>query len=361
MSDLKEMTVRRKAVLALVIRSYIENASPVGSKAFVEGYGLEISPATIRHEMAELEVMGYLTHRHTSAGRVPTEAGYRFFVENLLGETELPIGDQLTIRHQFHQARLELDQWAQLAAAVLAHTTRNAALATPPRVSESRFKHLELVSLHDTLVLLVLVLQGGMLKQQMLVLDEPLEQEALTSMSNLLNERFGERPLSRLSEQLAELPPLGQQMGEVVAEIMAVVDRRAENAIYRDGLSHILAEPEFSERAQVRQMMQTLEGPALIEIFATASSPEIGSVQVLIGGEGRWEDLREFSLVLARYGVSGGATGLLGVVGPLRMSYDRTIGAVRYVSQVMSDLVGDWYGMQRRPDTGKQGGVTMVD
>src|SRR5512135_726842 len=190
---MKDMTQRRRAVLGLVIRSYIEKGQPVGSKAFVQGYGLDISPATIRNEMAFLEEMGFLTHPHTSAGRVPTESGYRFFVENLLGETELPSSEQLMIRHQFHQAHLELDQWARLAAAVLAHTTRKAALATPPRPSENQFRHLELLSLRDCMALLVLVLQGGSVKERMLSLEESLDQEALSRLSNELNHRFGGR------------------------------------------------------------------------------------------------------------------------------------------------------------------------
>ena len=185
-----DMTPRRQAVLGLVIRSYVERGSPVGSKSFVQSYGLDISPATIRNEMAALEEMGYLTHPHTSAGRIPTESGYRYFVEHLLGETELPLPEQHMIRHQFHQARLELDQWVRLAVAVLAHTTRKAALATPPRSHESRFKHLELISLRDTLVLLVLVLLGGTVKQQMLTLDEVVEQETLSRLSNEINDRF---------------------------------------------------------------------------------------------------------------------------------------------------------------------------
>ncbi|MCU0509864.1 MAG: HrcA family transcriptional regulator, partial [Anaerolineae bacterium] len=119
-----EMTPRRQAVLGLIIRSYVERGMPVGSKTFVQSYGLDISPATIRNEMAALEDMGYLTHPHTSAGRIPTESGYRYFVEHLLGETELPLPEQHMIRHQFHQAQLELDQWVRLAVAVLAHTTR---------------------------------------------------------------------------------------------------------------------------------------------------------------------------------------------------------------------------------------------
>jgi heat-inducible transcriptional repressor len=248
------------------------------------------------------------------------------------------------IRHQFHQARVELDQWARLAAAVLAHTTRKAAVATPPRSQESQFKHLELVSVRETLVLLVLVLQGGTLKQQMLFLEEPVEQEALSVISNQINERCGGLTAGQIIGRLPSLSPLAQQVSEVVAQMMAAVDGRTDDAIFREGLAHILAEPEFSQQGQLRQMIEALEGPGLVEVITAATSPlEVGGVQVLIGGEGRWEDMRELSLVLSRYGVQGGATGLLGVVGPVRMAYDRTIGAVRYVSQLMSALVSDWY------------------
>jgi heat-inducible transcriptional repressor len=338
-----EMTPRRQAVLGLVIRSYIDKGQPVGSKAFVEGYGLEISPATIRNEMAVLEEFGFLTHPHTSAGRVPTEQGYRYFVQHLLGETELPLNEQFMIRHQFHQAGVELDQWLSLAVAVLAHTTRKAALATAPRAAESRFKHLELLSLRDTLVLMVLVLQGGTVKQQMLNLDQPLEQESLSRTSNQLNDVFAGLSGDQIAVLLETLPALQEQVGVIVGQAMEMVDRQA-NPIYRDGLLHILEEPEFLDGGQVRQMVQTLEGPFLVDAVTAAAQPlEIGGVQVLIGGEGRWHELADLSVVLSRYGIAGGASGLLGVIGPTRMTYDRTIGAVRYVSGLMSDLVSDCY------------------
>jgi heat-inducible transcriptional repressor len=338
-----EMTSRRQVVLGLVIRSYIEKGQPVGSKAFVAGYGLDISSATIRNEMAALEALGFLTHPHTSAGRTPTEQGYRYFVQHLLGETELPVTEQHMIRHQFHQARLELDQWLSLAVAVLAHTTRKAALATPPRAPESRFKHLELISLRDTLVLMVLVLQGGTVKQQMLNLDQPLEQESLSRISNQLNDVFAGLSGDQIAVLLETLPALQEQVGVIVGQAMEMVDRQA-NPIYRDGLLHILEEPEFLDGGQVRQMVQTLEGPFLVDAVTAAAQPlEIGGVQVLIGGEGRWHELADLSVVLSRYGIEGGASGLLGVIGPTRMTYDRTIGAVRYVSSLMSDLVSDCY------------------
>lgn len=349
-----EMTPRRQAVLGLIIRSYVERGMPVGSKMFVQSYGLEISPATIRNEMAALEELGYLTHPHTSAGRIPTEAGYRYFVEHLLGETDLPLPEQRMISHQFHQARLELDQWVRLAVAVLAHTTRKAALATPPRSRESRFKHLELISLRDNVILMVLVLLGGTVKQQMLTLDEVVEQEQLSRLSNEINDRFRSKRWAEIEHEMRRLPESSRHFGRLVlrmvSQIMSAVDRQGDDALYRDGLLHILDEPEFALGGQARDIVQAIEGPSLNSIVSTAAPLQIGGMQIVIGGEGRWHEFTDLALVLSRYGVEGGASGLLGVVGPLRMTYDRTIGAVRYVASLMSDLVGDWYDVGERSD-----------
>jgi len=240
-----------------------------------------------------------------------------------------------------------LDQWVRLAVAVLAHTTRKAALATPPRAREIKFKHLELISLRDTLILLVLVVQGGTVKQQMLTLDQPMDQESLSRLSNQLNEQCKGLTGSQISARLAATSGWASQIGQFISEVMGGVDTQSTDALYRDGLMHILDEPEFAEGGQVRQMVQTLEGSSLVDVVMAATEPlGIGGVQVLIGGEGKWHDFSELSLVLSRYGVEGEASGLLGVIGPLRMSYDHTIGAVRYVSQLMSDLVSDWYDVR---------------
>ena len=151
-----ELNPRRQAVLAIVVQEYIASAQPIGSKTVVEGYRLKLSSATIRNEMKVLEEQGYLTHPHTSAGRIPTEEGYRYFVEHLLPDLSLSVDDQRMIQHQFHQVGQETDQWAQLAAAVLAHSAQMAALATPIRAESCQFKHVELVEVRDGLVLLVL-------------------------------------------------------------------------------------------------------------------------------------------------------------------------------------------------------------
>jgi len=184
-----EMNERRELVLKLVVQEFIENPlTPVASELLVRKYGMNVSSATIRNEMAALEDLGYLTHSHTSAGRVPTDAGYRYYVENLMDRTPLSATEQRTIRHQFYQVRSELDQWIQLAGAVLARTAQNASVVTQPRAYQARFKHLELIAIHDTTVLLVLVLHDGTIRQQTFALESARSQDELSRGASRINE-----------------------------------------------------------------------------------------------------------------------------------------------------------------------------
>jgi len=198
-----DLTARQQAILGLVVKEHVSTALPVSSKAIVEAYGLGISPATVRNEMACLEESGYLTHPHTSAGRVPTDKGYRYFVERLLGETELPLAERRMIRHQFHQVRPEMDQWLRLSASVLAQAAQSLAWITAPSTPQCLFKHLELISIRDALTLVVLVLQGGTVKQRMLTLAQALSQEELSRIAAHLNEFFSGLTSDGVVAQLA--------------------------------------------------------------------------------------------------------------------------------------------------------------
>ena len=340
---MQELTPRRQSILGMVVRAYVETAQPVGSRALVDQYGLPYSPATIRNELAALEEMGYLTHPHTSAGRVPTEEGYRYFVEHLLGEVELPLSERLMIQHQFHQVQLDLDQWMRLAAAVLAHTSRSLALVTAPKSPQSRFKHLELISLHDTVVLLVLVLMGGIVKQQMFTLDGPMSQEQLSRLSNELNALLNGATSAELFRRAATTSELGRQVVTLVHNIMREAEGHIGEQVYQAGLTQVLEEPEFAEPESARQIVQVVEERPLLDSIL-ANMQDINTVQVIIGGEGHSHLLRELSMVISRYGLREGATGILGVIGPTRMPYARTISAVRYVSVLMSDLLRELYG-----------------
>lgn len=339
-----ELTPRQRTILGLVVREYVESASPISSRALVEGYGLGVSTATVRNELARLEELGYLTHPHTSAGRVPTDKGYRRFVTRLLGGVELPLQERRTIAHQFYQARQDFEQWMPLAASVLARTARGAALVTAPQATESYYKHLQLISTQGQMVLLVLVLRGGAVKQQMLTLAEPLNQEALNEGSDRLNQLCSGLAADEIQGRLDELPAFEADIGSLVVDIMCRTDSRTAGVVYRDGLSKVLQQPEFSEGEQAQGLVRMMEEHGFLEaVLADALSPEVGNVRVLIGGEGRWDELRACSLVLTRYGVTGFVTGALGVVGPTRMLYGRAISAVRFVGGLLSDLVYDVY------------------
>jgi heat-inducible transcriptional repressor len=325
----------------LVVSEYIATAQPVGSRT-IEGLGLGVSSATIRNEMGTLEELGYLTHPHTSAGRVPTEVGYRYFVERLMRESQLTTEEQRTIRHQFHQVGVDLEQWMRLAASVLARTSESAALVTSPRTELCRLKHVELISIHEAMALLIVVLDGGIVRQQMLMLEEPVNQETLSQIANRINDQCAGRSALRAAACRPLLGASEQRILEVVVEIMQRVDDQKSMHLYRDGLVNILHQPEFGTGDSARQIVQVLEDRTSLEQLLTEML-QVGGVQVIIGGEGRWHDLRECSLVVAPYGVSGAATGALGVMGPMRMPYSRAVSTVRYVATLMSDLFGELY------------------
>lgn len=337
-----ELTPRQQLILGLVVHEYISAAQPVGSRT-IENLGLGVSSATIRNEMSLLEEGGYLTHPHTSAGRIPTEMGYRYFVERLMGESRLPLDEQRTIRHQFHQVGVDLEQWMRLAASVLAHSSESAALVTSPRTEVCHLRHVELISLHETMALLIVVLEGGVVRQQVLTLDEAMAQDILSQAANRLNDLCFGGSAQRVAACRFQLGAFEQGILDVVVQIMRRVDDQAGTHVYRDGLINILHQPEFHETENARQVIRLLEERTTLEELLTEML-EIGGVQVVIGGEGRWQELRECSLVVAPYGVSGAATGALGVMGPMRMPYSRAISAVRYVATLMTDLFSELYG-----------------
>jgi heat-inducible transcriptional repressor len=335
------ITERQKLILALIIHTYVETAQPVGSKTLIERYKLESSSATIRNDMVELTEAGLLRQPHTSAGRVPTEEGYRYFVRQLMGQTELPVNTRRTITHQFYQAGRDVNRWMRLAASVLAHQSQGASLVTSPRPESARFKHLSLISTHGRQVLMVMVWSGGQVRQQMLTLAEPVSQEQLSTAAshiNLLCEGLDADAISVLEGQFDALE---QDVIKLIREELERMKQVVSGEVYRDGLTNVLAEPEFAESESARKALRVLEERSMLEdlLSRTVLTSGMDEVQVLIGGEGTWEDLRDCSMVLARYGAPGLVTGALGVLGPTRMAYGRTVSTVRFVSGLLSDLV----------------------
>jgi heat-inducible transcriptional repressor len=340
MSDLTE---RQKTILMLVIRDYIETAAPVGSNALVKRYHLDLSSATIRNEMAALDEMGYLRQPHTSAGRIPTEEGYRFFVGQMMHKAELPEAVQHTITHQFYQARPDIDQWMTLAASILAHQSQGVSVVTAPHAEQALFKHVELISTQGRQVLMVMVMVGGEVSQQILTLAEPVSQERLSQTATRLNELLAGKSAEAISALPDRSDALDQDILTIIKQDMHRATESVSGSIYTDGLTNVLAEPEFSESDDARRALRIFEERSTLQdlLARSTTSSMVGGLQVLIGGEGGWEELRQCSMVLARYGVPGLATGMLGVLGPMRMSYAKAIPTVRFVAGLLSDLVND--------------------
>ena len=340
---MSELTERQKKLLLVIIRDYIDAAQPIGSKRLVERYHLDLSSATIRHEMAVLTDMGYLRQPHTSAGRVPTEEGYRLFVSEMMNQAELPASVQNMISHQFHQARPGVEQWMHLAASVLAHQSQGVSMVTAPRAEKVRFQHVELISTQGRQILMVLVLVGGEVSQQLLTLAEPIAQERLSQTAAHLNNVL----MGRTVEDSAALPSRSDALEQDILTLVLAEMRRTTQSvsgeIYTDGITNVLSEPEFVESDDARKALRLLEERSTLQdlLARTTVNSAVGGLQVLIGGEGGWEELRQCSMVLARYGVPGLATGTLGVLGPMRMSYMRTIPTVRFVAGLLSSLVND--------------------
>ncbi|MBX7212653.1 MAG: heat-inducible transcriptional repressor HrcA [Thermoflexales bacterium] len=334
------LTSRQQQILSYVVQTYVATAKPVSSHAILSSGVVAMSSATIRNDLAALEDEGLLTHPHTSAGRIPTDKGYRYFVERLLGDVELPPQEENTIRHQFHQARLEMGNWMQLAAAVLARSSRAAALISAPHLELPRFRHVELISTQSQMALLVLVLQGGTVRQQVLALREPTDQAALSHAAARLNATFAGADQTGMRTRLGGLSEFELDVAGDILDLM-MSDARAPSAeVVRDGLTDVLREPEFVSQTEARAIVQALEQPGFLTELGAS---RVGTVQVVIGGEGRWRELSSCSMVLARYGVEGFATGTVGVLGPTRMPYGRAISAVKLVAGLMSGLVGDIY------------------
>ncbi|MEW6031228.1 MAG: heat-inducible transcriptional repressor HrcA [Chloroflexota bacterium] len=341
-----ELTERQQTILLLITRDYIDTAQPVGSKRLAEHYRLDLSSATIRNEMAALTEMGYLRQPHTSAGRVPTEEGYRFFVGQMVQQAELPEAIQHTISHQFYQARADVDQWMTLAASILAHQSQGVSVVTAPHAETVRFKHVELISTQGRQVLMVMVLAGGEVSQQILTLAEPVSQERLSQTTARLNGLLAGLALDAIAALPARSDALDQDILTLIVADIRRIGESTSGQIYTDGQTNLLAEPEFSESDGARRALRLFEERSTLKdlLARTSANSNVGGLQVLIGSEGGWEELRQCSMVLARYGVPGLATGTLGVLGPMRMSYARTIPTVRYVADLLSDMVNDTIG-----------------
>ncbi|MCU0511052.1 MAG: heat-inducible transcriptional repressor HrcA [Anaerolineae bacterium] len=347
-----ELTRRQQDLLALIVRTYTENPRPVSSQTLIEKHELDISSATVRNEMVRLEEMGYIVQPHTSAGRIPTTLGYRYFVRHLMQDTrsELTLPERRQLDVRFRALPVILEQWLKQAATMLAHTTHSAALVTPPVAGTNRFKHIELISIQGRLALMVLVLQGGMVHQRMLNLAEAVPQPALSEAAAHINALFDNLSAGDMRVKSHSLSILERDVTDIITELMERGDPHPVRSLYRDGLSSIIN--SFPEDSGRQQAVRLFEERALLDMILTEVllHPVDDEVQVVIAGDGRWNELSQVSMVLSHYGIPGQMSGALGVIGPTSINYPRAIGTVRHIAGLMSEMLLSLYSAGSTPE-----------
>ncbi|MEO8392742.1 MAG: heat-inducible transcriptional repressor HrcA [Chloroflexota bacterium] len=339
---LPELTRRQEEILSCIVRAYTDSPEPISSKALVEKFNLPFSSATIRNEMVVLDELDYITAPHTSAGRIPTENGYRYFVKRLITSGEISSIEKSHMSDRLKAIPLASEQWMLLVATMLARTAHVAALVTPPVADTSRFKHVELIAIQGRLVLMVLVLQGGSVHQQMLTLAEPVPQTKLGETAERINAQYMDMSAKEVRVRSVQMNLLEREVSELAADAMDKADTNQVRLVYRNGLSEVMGMFQNSEGAQ--QAVRVFEEIAFLSLILNdVLTPLVNNVQVVIAGNGRWEELSHLSMVLSRYGIPGQISGAVGVLGPTRINYGRAISAVSYVSGLMTDMLTDVY------------------
>ena len=342
------LDLRSQAILRAVIEEYVGSAVPVSSQSLVERYRLGVSSATVRNILAELEVAGLLTHPHTSAGRIPTDAGYRHYVESMSAAASLPPVEQLMIRHQFGQVEFASEHWFRLAATTIASVTRAAGLATPAKPRTAHVRRIDLVAINDRLASLILVFREGSIKQGLINLDEPVSQDELSTVAGMLNARLTGLTAAGVvsaAGKIGDETPTGRLARRIADRVLRTLreyDAESVEEVFSDGLLNVMQAPEFAQSDKLRRVFSALESRAYLgSLIDSLGQGE--DVRVFIGHENVPEEMRDVSLVLAPYGRSGRAVGVVGVLGPTRMSYPQAIGTVRFVSGLMNELVDHLY------------------
>src|SRR6266536_4096603 len=272
------LSPRKQQILRALVEEYIYTATPVASEALVRKYGLRFSSATVRHELAGLEEAQLIHQPHTSAGRVPTDLGYRYFVEHLMRESALSLDEQRLIRHQFYQVQDQLDQWVRLTASVMARLLHSAAVMTSPRADVGRLKHFEILSVTDLSAHLVLVLVDGTVKQQRLLLETPIDQEELSALAVRLNRLFQDKSAKQVETLLGryDFSIIEHLICTTIVRILEQHGDPLGDVFYREGVLNILEQPEYSrmgpeeERSErVRKVMEVLEQNRFLPALAS--------------------------------------------------------------------------------------------
>ena len=329
-----ELDERKRKILKAIIQTYLETGEPVGSRTISKYTDLNLSSATIRNEMSDLEEMGYILQPHTSAGRIPSDKGYRLYVDELMREKEQEVAD---IKNMVIEKTDRMEKVLQQVVKVLASSTNYATLITGPEYHRNKVKFIQLSKVNEEQLLAVIVVEGNLVKNQMIDLDETINDEQILKLNLLLNTQPGIHS------------GIISKVVDTVAEAIAVSEE--DVPVYTSGATNIFKYPELSDSSKASQLISTFEErQKLVDMIKGAAEEQDGEentgIQVYIGNESSMEPLRDCSVVTTTYDMGNGMRGTIGIVGPKRMDYENVVDNLKTL-KVQLDAVF------KKPDTGE--------
>ncbi|MBZ4686782.1 MAG: heat-inducible transcriptional repressor [Clostridia bacterium] len=339
------MDERKHRVLQAIIQDYITTAEPVGSRSIARKYDLGVSPATIRNEMADLEEMGYLEQPYTSAGRVPSDKGYRFYVDCIMEKDQLSEAEENFIKMQFAKKMEEIEEVIKKTSDLLSQLTQYTALVLGPNLSSSIFRYVQMSLIETGKALLVIVTQTGSVKHKIMDVPANFSQKDLNKVSMVLNSK-----LKGIAFEKVKKSVLDEIYNELIKEkilletVLEILNNTLNNSntenIFLGGTLNILNQPEFRDVEKIKSILGILEEKDILRKLMQYND-KMDGITVKIGEENPFEEVRNCSLITATYHMNGEVVGSIGILGPTRMKYSKTIALVEYITQVLSNTLSN--------------------
>lgn len=338
-----QLDERKRKILYAIIKTYLETGEPVGSRTISKYADLNLSSATIRNEMSDLEEMGYILQPHTSAGRIPSDKGYRFYVDQMMEDKEREVTE---MKELMIQKQDKMDQILKQVAKVLANNTNYATMITSPQYHRTKLKFIQLSVISDTQMLAVVVTEGNVVKNKMIHMEHKLDNETVLKLNILLNtslngltmEQINLGTIAKLKEQAGIHSEVVNSVLDAVAEAVRMDDEDLE--IYTSGATNIFKYPELSDSERASELISAFEEKKQLAnlVAETMNSEESTGIQVYIGNESPVKTMKDCSVVTATYELGDGMKGTIGIIGPKRMDYDRVVSALKTLTTQLDKI-----------------------
>lgn len=334
---------RKRFILKAIIDDYIFSAEPIGSRTIARKYNMGVSPATIRNEMADLEEMGYLEQPYTSSGRVPSDKGYRFYVDFLMKDEKLTEKEISLISGVFKKKITEIEDIIEQATRVLSDMTNYTSVVLGPQLKKSSLKHLQILPIDEGKALVVVVTNTGLVEHCFIKVPKEFTRSELSRISNLINYKVQGLSINKITPSLlSELKAEIINMGDVIDLVMNItiqsLNTLNENKIYLGGATNLLSHPEFKDIDKAKNFLLFLEEKQVLYDILTETLFSNEDLVVTIGSENKYKWVQDCSLITATYKIGGKTVGIIGVLGPTRMEYSKVISVVDYITLIMNSI-----------------------